>query len=790
MLEKFDYISNLGVFNDFNWNSEVTLENGSVQQFQDINIIYGRNYSGKTTLSRIMRALEKGYISDKYGTPSFSLKFSDRCTITQLELATHNKKIRVFNEDFIRHNLRFITNPDDSIEPFAILGDYNNKIEIEIEELELELGSNEQGKETCMYAKQKMADIDYNKATKLQQNAEDSLQRQLSNKATDTNVGIKYQTERFGDQNYNIKKLKSEIEGVRKNKYQSLTNEQLEKYEKLIAERVLPDIPISKKPNLSFKEIMVEAGKLVTKTISASDKIEELVKDMALNRWVSEGRSHHRNKHDKCAFCDNTISQERWIKLNKHFDEESDQLEKRIDSLIDKIDKEKKLISNPRLITQFQCYSKFHNKLNDVSEKLKSHSEKYVNSLNDLVQQLLARKKDILNPKTLLVQYDATADLIDSFGKYIEICQESAAFTSSLHAEQINAQKALRLKEVSDYLIAIDYETQLNSIAELKKESEKLKNIELNIRNTIAEKKELIITRKRELHDEEKGAKKVNEYLNNFFGHQFLILEAQKNTVGETSKNRIRFEVVRDGKKAYHLSEGECRLIAFCYFLAKLHDSETRNSKPIIWIDDPISSLDSNHIFFIYSLLRSEIVFLKKFKQLFISTHNLNFLTYLKRLKVQNFKDAYFVVVRNDKTSTIKLMPEYLKKYVTEFNYLFHQIHKCASIETVNDKNYTTFYNFANNTRKFFEIYLYYKYPDQGMTLETLRLFFGDRIPAILSERINNEYSHLSGVFERGATPIEVPEMRTAACQIIERLKSDADQYSSLLKSVGEYIEK
>ena len=131
-------------------------------------------------------------------------------------------------------------------------------------------------------------------------------------------------------------------------------------------------------------------------------------------------------------------------------------------------------------------------------------------------------------------------------------------------------------------------------------------------------------------------------------------------------------------------------------------------------------------------------------------------------------------------------MPKYLKKYVTEFNYLFHQIQQCAAIEAVDDANYTIFYNFANNARKFFEIYLYYKYPDQGMSDETLCLFFGEeKIPAVFTNRINNEYSHLCGVFERGSTPVEVPEMQTAARQIIERLKEDKDQYSSLLKSVG-----
>ena len=135
-------------------------------------------------------------------------------------------------------------------------------------------------------------------------------------------------------------------------------------------------------------------------------------------------------------------------------------------------------------------------------------------------------------------------------------------------------------------------------------------------------------------------------------------------------------------------------------------------------------------------------------------------------------------------------MPKYLKEYVTEFNYLFHQIYKCAAIEAVDDTNYTTFYSFGNNARKFLEIFLYYRYPDQRPTEEKLHLFFGEgNVPAVLTDRINNEYSHLCGVFERGSTPVEVPEMQTAARQIIERLKADKEQYSALLISIGETAE-
>lgn len=795
MIRKIESIGNLAVFKNFDWDKEVRNESGTVLGFQTLNIIYGRNYSGKTTLSRILRAMETGQLSDKLENPSFSVAFTDGTQITQTTLLGHGKTVRVFNEDFVRANLRFITNPDDSIEPFAILGDDNNKIEKEIEALEAELGSKEEGKETGLHAQRTAANTKHTKAFQVHKKANNGLEKQLGDKATDRKIGIKYKSERFGDQNYNVQKLKTDIEKVQNSNYQHLTDEQLAQYESLISEKTLQAIFPFHAPRLQFEGLITETEALVTKKISESDKIEELVKDAVLNRWVNDGRTHHKGKRDKCAFCGSPISEDRWKELEKHFDEESERLEKDIDALIDRIGTEKNTVSVALSIDKTRFYSKFHNHLDELARMLQAAVGNYDKSLENLATQLKARKEDILNQKTFEKPDDTSADLLSAWSTYESIRTDSDKFTTSLNTEQASAKEALRLKEVSDYLVTIRYQEQISSIRELKGKLDASEQNKRKIEADIHKKEALIASKKRELNDEEKGAKKVNEYLNNFFGHQFLSLEAKKDDItGEESK-RIRFEVIRDGKKAYHLSEGECSLLAFCYFLAKLDDTNTRDSKPIIWIDDPISSLDGNHIFFVFSLLNAEIVSAGKFKQLFVSTHNLDFLKYLKKLKgtylgqdgkPKEYQKGYFVVVRQDKTSTVGVMPKYLKEYVTEFNYLFHQIHKCAEIATVDDTNYVTFYNFANNARKFFEIYLYYKYPDQGMNEETLRLFFGEaKIPAVLTDRINNEYSHLCGVFERGSTPVEVPEMRTAARQIIERLKADKEQFSALLKSIG-----
>jgi hypothetical protein len=149
-------------------------------------------------------------------------------------------------------------------------------------------------------------------------------------------------------------------------------------------------------------------------------------------------------------------------------------------------------------------------------------------------------------------------------------------------------------------------------------------------------------------------------------------------------------------------------------------------------------------------------------------------------------KYQYFIIQRVDKIAVLKIMPDYLRDYVTEFNYLFHQIYLCSSITVIDDTNYTMFYNFGNNARKFLEIFLYYKYPDDSSESDKIIKFFGDeKIPAILTDRINNEYSHLSGIFERGSTPVEVPEMKTTATLIIEKIKEDRAQFEALMKSIN-----
>ncbi|MBC2840118.1 AAA family ATPase [Robiginitalea sp. SC105] len=788
MITKIKHLRNLAVFRSFDWDSEVRDKGNNVVLFKKVNIIYGRNYSGKTTLSRVIRALEIGKISDKFDDPECCICIEGSRDVQESDFEDHNKVIRVFNEDFIEDNLKFIVNPDENIEPFAILGGDNTTIEKKISDFKEKLGSNEDGKETGIYKELKSLDTIYQAAKKSFEGAQSSLKSQLSSKATSRPNGIKYQSDKFGDQNYNITKLNSDIEVVKKVGFSPITDNEKMQFEGVLKEQSKDTISELSELTLSFPNFKNKTKEIVTREISQSDKIQSLVKNAVLNRWVKEGKDLHQDKLETCSFCDNKISENRWKELDKHFDEESDYLENDINQLLNELEAEKELISLASLISKNAFYSRFHDEIDSLSEKYKSILKNYEESLISLETQLQQRRKDILNVQSFNSVNDYSSELEKIRSKYDEVRILSNDFSKNLKEEKEKAMDSLRLQEIYDFIQDIKYDEQISNISDLHAKVNSAEQFKNEKAKEIDELLDQVSALQRELKDESKGAELVNKYLNDYFGHSFLSLKAIEFDEEDTGNKKYRFEIHRENKKAFHLSEGEKSLIAICYFMAKLQDVDTKTKNPIIWIDDPISSLDSNHIFFIYTLINTQIFKDQDFEQLFVSTHNLNFLKYLKRLPgaLNKSQSKYLIIERNDSTSTISEMPKYIKDYVTEFNYLFNQILVCSKMESVNDENYTAFYNFGNNARKFLEIYLYYKYPDSSDDIEKMRKFFGDKdIPTVLINRINNEYSHLTGIFERGASVVEVPEMNRAAKLIIEKVSEDEDQYSALLRSVG-----
>jgi len=208
MIQRID-IKNFGCFRDFTWKDNVKKDDGNVTELLRLNILYGRNYTGKTTLSRLIRSLETGELPRRYEGPEFSIK-TDAGTITQQGIDSHSHDIRVFNKDFVDENLSFLRDADGHIKPFAVLGGDNTKIEREIELKQKELGSVETKTGLRFGCAEKYSQ--WQKKVNASENAKGNRTQKLTAKA---NQDIKRNL-LFNDVTYNITKIEEDIRTISK----------------------------------------------------------------------------------------------------------------------------------------------------------------------------------------------------------------------------------------------------------------------------------------------------------------------------------------------------------------------------------------------------------------------------------------------------------------------------------------------------------------------------------------------------------------------------------------------
>ena len=778
-LERIDFIRNWGVFHDFRWDDEVP-------DFQGINILYGRNYSGKTTLARIFRALETGRLPETRDTLSFQLAFNQGQKVDQSMLEQVPHSVRVFTIDFIRENLRFLTDPKSGIVPFAVLGEENVQIMEEIRKIEAKLGSDEEGQEVGLRSELKVAMVARDAAMNALKQKEDRVNKLLTDKARKIKVN-----QDLLEVNYNRDRLKDDIHEALQPGFEVLSANQRDHQKLLVRQEELAQLKHFSPPSLNFQGLSVRVAELVEKNVGDEQSIAELARGGAPDSWLREGMEYH-SAGESCSFCNNTVSPERWQALEHYFDESVRELERDIAACMDRVRGEKSALQAITLVNKSKLYPGYHEELENIAERIGEQKKEYCASLDALLTQLETRQREIMTPRVFDAPENHSAAILATLGEYSSLVEQSNEHTGSVASERSSASNNLRLQEVYDFAVGVNYSSLQGGIERLAEEHNEAKAKVERITGLVHAAEEILENKKSQLGDESKGADLVNHYLNYYFGVRsegrlwLSVVEGDSEEAG--SPKQVRFEVMRDGQKAFNLSQGEESLLAFCYFLAKLEDVGTNDSKPIIWIDDPVSSLDGDHIFLVYSLLMSEIVEKGRYRQLFISTHNLEFLKYLRRFGGgQNIQRQRYMLVRRGRGTAIEGMPKYLSEYATEFNYLFDLLYKCSEAEEVNDENVQLVHDFGNNARKFMELYLYYKYPDDREHEERLKEFWGgETIPHFLTTRMGHEASHAKSLELGNVLPV-LSEVRGVAQEILNRMKEkDGEQFSALLKSIRE----
>ncbi|EAH5412315.1 RloC protein, partial [Campylobacter jejuni] len=612
----FDEI-NFGSYKNFKWGN-------NLEEFKTINIFYGRNYSGKTTLSRIARSFELKKHNEDFLDGNFKIKLEDGNFLTQNDVIKSNLDIRVYNSDFVKENLNYLYDKKGNIKGFKSIGEEQKNIKEIIEKREKILKTRNE----------KLQKLENDKKEFLNDDRETKLEEKFTEKASLIATNPNY----LKGYRYNKTALKKDLNIIKNNEdAYILNNEEQNQFIKILEDKEKHNTNFNNTFNKdNFQGILKHSLGILEKEVIIKENLTS-----ELRQWLEEGLKFHKEhlSTQQCKFCNNPLTLERIVWIENNIKDDSGEKEKIEEELKDLLDNFENYKLELKKILQDIEYENFYSNYKDsfiaLKEQLGANIANYNKELLKIEEKIKEKQKDVFTPIKLENTNDFSDEIFLILNKIENLCKENDEYTNKLSTNQDEAREKLRLNEVAKFAKDSDCFAIQDEIQNLKQNINTLEKSIATQNNKIDLLESRIKKYKEKLSNLETSTSNINKYLKSYFGHNMLELKVKKDDKGQLNGE---FEILRNGKQAKNLSEGECSLIAFCYFVASLKDANTKDKNPIIWIDDPISSLDNNHIFFIFSLIENEIIKKDSFEQFFISTHNLDFLKYIKRLKKSKLK--------------------------------------------------------------------------------------------------------------------------------------------------------
>ncbi|MDD3301221.1 MAG: AAA family ATPase [Patescibacteria group bacterium] len=753
MISKISKLKNFGIFHDFVWAAELP-------DFKKFNLIYGWNRSGKTTISRIFASCEKKctYNKDKFrqypaivnddghleSEGEFEIKNDDNTNIKNTDVATNSLPIKVFNQDFIDDNISF--NHSDSCNPIVYVSEEDIESKKRLEQLKLDQITI---RETLERAKK------------------DRLVKEETKNSFLTGLGREIANILF-DKSYNKTKAEIKINAIGVDNFidKTLSDEEKKRYEVISkSEAEKEQSVVSKLQVVNFSLLFTRVKYLLEKKV-VSELLQRLKDpddvdgglDEELNNWVKQGFDIHKTKNQfrKCLFCENDLDNNFFDSLSKHFSKDYEDLQNSIEFLIRDLRKEK--LTNISEIN-IELYSDLRNDYEAAAKKYNEIVKKQNDWLRHSEMWLEQKYKNPFNPD-IPEMVDAPEsysgllnEVIDELNKIISKHNERI---KNHNAEVINSREKLELHSISVALSEQDYKKMGTDLEEALKNEENTLNL--------VNKNNLDITElERQTSNIGQAIIAINKHLEEFFGRKEIELALDGDSKGYT--------ITRDGKPAKNLSEGEKTAIAFSYFVVKVGEGDFDKSKGIIFIDDPISSFDSNFIYHCFSMINTHF---KEVGQLFISTHNFQFFNLVKewfinknnstkkdneKLKSENKPEKIipceFFMVENFTESDVRkakivALDKTLRNYRSEYHFLFAKLKEFSEKQ---DTQYEDFYTIGNMARRFFDIFADFKIPTTGDQKSKMEILIKNinnsdekisTVDASKAYKLVNEFSHNS----------------------------------------------
>lgn len=709
MLKSIEKIKGLGVYQSYN-------KPAGTQDFGIKNLIYGWNYSGKTTLSRLFAQIENKSANPDLSGCEFTIATVDD-SINEKNFIGCNLSVRVFNSDFVRTNLHF---DGESFNPILLLGKESEEAQRKIDDLSNRIRRSDEAQR------------------KLARRFED-LKARIAQAKTDA---AKFIRQRLKIDPYTATHLGQDIAAV------GILDSQL------VAERELSDAielaltPESKKPGTveelraapSIDHLHKEAVAVLAATPSFSNTIKHLEENPAVERWVQSGLDLHPGA-GTCEFCGNGLSKDRLEAFRAHFSKDLSDHKERVNELLARV---KAAAFNISLPKASELNAQFRDAYTAAAEALPAAIEVFnqaVRTLEDEVQ----RKADDSRKVVLATPLAAGLErqIKDAVAAVNLVIKQNNELSLNFVRARTDASRKARYHYVQQF---VD-EQAASGLEQLKT---RLANRSSRLKAYVARLRPEISTLQAQISKAQQGREKINERLASMLGGEAVQIHVVKDAEGQE-----RFQLIRkSGVVAKNLSDGERTAVAFSYFLTKLQEIKPAEFKEtVVYIDDPISSLDANHIFQVTAAIRA-VFFNQKdksepwqttCKQLFISTHNFEFFSLLRDIKPKTSKAGaklYLIKRIDEKSSTLMDMPSSLAKYQSEYHFLFEVISRFHNAPDKTDHEVLML--LPNAMRRFVELYTYSRLPgpkDTEQVDERAEALFGvERAKRIL--KIFHYFSH------------------------------------------------
>ena len=261
---------------------------------------------------------------------------------------------------------------------------------------------------------------------------------------------------------------------------------------------------------------------------------------------------------------------------------------------------------------------------------------------------------------------------------------------------------------IETHFVAEQYKAYEKACADLKSQTEKRDALQ----KEVTELDEKVRTLKQKAKNTHESASALNTLFKVVFPYRKIEITDNDDQTGYILK--------RDGSNCSFnsLSEGERNFIALAYFIYSINDAQNKLSDDgIVVIDDPVSSLDKQAIFQIFSILANEM---KKNtgRQYFILTQNLDFLGHLKEFYSKAIKEnriRLMCVSATDSGCVIEDINSLLRDHRSDYYYVFTVIHGFKDSCDLKDS-----YLVVNLLRRWLETFLEFKFSSHGDLQSTL----------------------------------------------------------------------